>query len=593
MSAAGSDPEPAAAQLPTTAPDGRLRRTLRAEQELDDSRTVGNSVLLSGAGVGDVFIDPEGRPLPLELLIRSYCQRRGLGLVTYRMGAGPLSLPTLADGERIKVSGGERDEHPAQAVRRLLEEVSTAGVPAIVLIDYLDEILPPDCGPDLRLAMLSESIKALTSDVAGWRAQGLQVVMVDRGGGVHPKLANQPGIQVIEVPPPDATEAAIYIRLKQGPRATVPLHTTDDVDADQLGRLSGGLLLRNIAELAALSTPDRPVGPLQISEVKGEVMRQVSNGTLEHIGDAITFDTDVAGLHAVRLLVQQELRKGRRTVQVVLCGPPGTGKSYSARAIAALLGVPLVSFGTILGELMGQSENNMRRALQTLRAQAPICVFMDEVEKGALGASSANGQTGNEAYGDIAAQIFQFSGDVGDDSGVSIVTATNTPTWLDGRTKDRFKFLPVLLASGPELARIMAIQAKRSRVPLVDDLTPLMTAYLDSGRVLSGRSSDELLQSAWNVALDADSDVVTMAHVETALAKRRGTDWTPEAQYSTLTSLQMASQDDRLPWEAARILGEPYPLPAYLQPFISSDGSLDDDKMRRRISELEAAGVYR
>lgn len=580
-------------QFPTLAPDGHLRRTLRLEHELDEARAVGSQVLLSGAGVNDILVDPEGQALVLEHLLRSYCQRRLLGLVTYRMATGALSLPTLPEGERLTISGAPRDEHPAQAVGRILGEVRTADRPAVVVLDHFDEVLPPDSGHDLSLGVLAETVKSLTADIAGWQRRGLQLVLVDRGGGIHPRLVNLPGIAAVTVAPPDATEASIFAALKMGPHATTRLHLAEGVDARRLGSLSGGLLLRNVAELAALSSPDEPVGLNQVSKLKGVAIRQASGNTLEHMGDPLAFGTDVAGMHSVRLLVDRVLRQGRRAVQVVLCGPPGTGKTYSARAIAALLGVPLVSLGAILGSLLGQSENNMRRALATLRAMAPVALFIDEADQRELGSRTSGGQTANEAYNALRAQLFEFTGDTGEDTGVSIIATTNVPTHLDARSKDRFEFVPVLYSSGPELAQMMGIQARRGRVPLAEDLTEVMSGYVQSGQVLSGRSSEVVLRTAWDVALDRGANAVTAADVQVALRSRLSVDWTPEAQFSTFTSLLMPDIVDRIPWQAARILGEDYPMPAYLAPYCEADGMLRLNRLRERISELEAAGVYR
>jgi hypothetical protein len=549
--------------------------------------------LLSGAGVNDVGIDREGRVLPLEQLVRGLCERESLALVTYSLGSGATSWPTLPEGRRIHVNGRDRDEHPALALQGVVADVRAGGEPAIVLFDYVDEVLPVDSGPDLRLGLLVETIKAFTSDVPDWQARGFQLVLVDRGGGVHQRLAHQPGIRLVEVPPPDSIETTIYLDLKQAETARVRLYLDPRTDTTRMARRAGGLLLRILGELAALSSPERPVGEADLSRLKGGAIRPTSHGTLAYVSDIVEFATDVAGQHVPRLLVEQELAKGKTTLQVVLCGPAGTGKSRAAMAIAAMLGVPLVRLATIAAPLMGQTEGNIRAAIQTLRAMAPVCLFMDEVEKGALGSSTSHGQTGNEAYSDVAQQIFELTGDTDDDSGISIVAATNVPTWLDGRTMDRFKFLPVLLASGPEIAQVMTIQARRARVPLVDDVTDLMTAYIDGTRVLSGRSSHEVLEAAHNAAIARGSEVVTREHVALALGAYRGTDWTPEAEYSTLTSLMMASLTDRLPWEAARLLGEDFAVPAYLSPYLTASGELDNAVMRRRVAELEAAGVYR
>jgi hypothetical protein len=55
--------------------------------------------------------------------------------------------------------------------------------------------------------------------------------------------------------------------------------------------------------------------------------------------------------------------------------------------------------------------------------------------------------------------------------------------------------------------------------------------------------------------------------------------------------LTHADDTDALPWVAAAALGESYPMPAYLNPYLSG-GELDMDHIHTRIAELEALGVY-
>ena len=86
---------------------------------------------------------------------------------------------------------------------------------------------------------------------------------------------------------------------------------------------------------------------------------------------------------------------------VLLVGVPGCGKSLSARALAGAWGVPLVRLdvGRIFGSYVGQSEANLRMAIQTAEAVSPCILWIDEVEKGFSG---VRGQGG----GGVAARVF-------------------------------------------------------------------------------------------------------------------------------------------------------------------------------------------
>ena len=82
---------------------------------------------------------------------------------------------------------------------------------------------------------------------------------------------------------------------------------------------------------------------------------------------------------------------------VLLLGVSGTGKSAFAKALGKETGRPtlVLDIGALMGSLVGQTENNVRRALQIADAMAPCILYVDELEKALGGAtSSGNGDSG-------------------------------------------------------------------------------------------------------------------------------------------------------------------------------------------------------
>lgn len=76
---------------------------------------------------------------------------------------------------------------------------------------------------------------------------------------------------------------------------------------------------------------------------------------------------------------------------VLLIGPPGCGKSLVGKAAAAEWMWPLLwfKFSRVFGRLMGQSQEQMRMALQMFEAMAPACILLDEADKEATGIESS------------------------------------------------------------------------------------------------------------------------------------------------------------------------------------------------------------
>lgn len=88
----------------------------------------------------------------------------------------------------------------------------------------------------------------------------------------------------------------------------------------------------------------------------------------------------------------------------LLMGLPGCGKSLTAKVTASILDVPLIRFdlGKVFGGLVGQSEENMREAIQLVERIGSCVLWMDEIEKafaGMGGSGSTDGGTSQRVFG--------------------------------------------------------------------------------------------------------------------------------------------------------------------------------------------------
>lgn len=78
---------------------------------------------------------------------------------------------------------------------------------------------------------------------------------------------------------------------------------------------------------------------------------------------------------------------------IMIIGMPGCGKSLTAKATADLFQIPLVRLdvGRLLGKYVGESEDNMRKALQLSEAISPCVLWIDEIEKAFAGVGGDGG----------------------------------------------------------------------------------------------------------------------------------------------------------------------------------------------------------
>ena len=87
---------------------------------------------------------------------------------------------------------------------------------------------------------------------------------------------------------------------------------------------------------------------------------------------------------------------------VLIAGVPGCGKSLSAKAAAKLFEFPLLrlDMGRLLGKYVGESESNMRKAIELAEAISPCVLWIDELEKAFAGIS------GDSAGAEVTTRLF-------------------------------------------------------------------------------------------------------------------------------------------------------------------------------------------
>lgn len=148
---------------------------------------------------------------------------------------------------------------------------------------------------------------------------------------------------------------------------------------------------------------------------------------------------------------------------IMIIGMPGCGKSLTAKATASLFEIPLVRLdvGRLLGKYVGESEGNMRKALNLSEAISPCVLWIDEIEKAFAG---VGGDGSNEVTTRLFGQFLTWMQEK--ENTVFIVATANDiskmpPEFLRKGRFDELFFVD--LPNGEERRKILDIHLKKRK----------------------------------------------------------------------------------------------------------------------------------
>jgi ATP-dependent 26S proteasome regulatory subunit len=297
---------------------------------------------------------------------------------------------------------------------------------------------------DERAQSAALAIRQLRDLVAPFQAERKTLILLSPVLKIPPELEKDITVLDLEMP----TEAELVILLNEttaqmADNPKVEVNLEGDARERIVKALSG--LTRVEAEnalakvIVTRSRIDAEDVDLLLAE-KEQIIRK--SGMLEFYSSPERF-ASIGGLDQLKLWLQQRGKAFSEAARqfglpnprgLLLVGVPGCGKSLTAKSVAAEWKMPLLKFdlGKVFGGLVGQSEENMRRALKTAEAVAPCILWIDEIEKGLSGSRGSQGDSG------VAARVF----------GTML-------TWMEENTKQVFSIATANDIEGlpPELLR--------------------------------------------------------------------------------------------------------------------------------------------
>ncbi len=201
---------------------------------------------------------------------------------------------------------------------------------------------------------------------------------------------------------------------------------------------------------------------------------------------------------------------------VLLVGPPGTGKTMLAKAVAGEANVPFFSMsGSEFVEMfVGMGASKVRDLFKQAKEKAPCIVFIDEID--AIGKKRQGNMSGNDEREQTLNQLLTEMDGFEGNNGVIILAATNQPDSLDPALTRPGRFdrrVPVELPDLKGREEILRVHAKKTRLDEGVDFNKI-------ARMASGASGAELANIVNEAALRAvrsGRKLVTQADFEESI----------------------------------------------------------------------------
>lgn len=313
-------------------------------------------------------------------------------------------------------------------------------------------------------------------------------------------------------------EALDWARKNGGKRVRTDRATLDRLVQNLTGltawdarRLTRGAILDG----GAITESDLP----RVMEAKYRLLDR--NSALSFTYDTAKF-SDVGGLNRLK----QWLERRRSAFLdpdptldppkgMLLVGVQGGGKSLAAKAVAGLWGLPLLGLdmGTLYNKYYGESERNLREALQTAEVMAPCVLWVDEIEK-ALSSSDTDGGVSQRILGSLLTWMAENRHQVFIVATANAIDSLPPELIRKGRLDEIFF---VDLPSPAVREEIFAIHLQRR------DLDPArfdLTALADATDGFSGAEIEQAVVSGLYLAREQQADLTT-DHLLTEVAETR------------------------------------------------------------------------
>lgn len=433
--------------------------------------------------------------------------------------------------------------------------------PSIIFIDELDALAPrrTEMGGEVERRIVGQLLALMDG-------------MASRGQIVIIGATNQPNALDTALRRPGRFDREIALRVPdvRGRTEILHIHSKDaalanDIDFARLAQLTPGFvgadleaLCREAAMIALRRVlphidyqrgyiPYETLVNLYITMADFQAaLREIEPSTTREVYVEVSETTwdDIGGLEQAKALLTEGVEWPLRYPEVyanakvepprgvLLAGPPGSGKTLIARALANQCEANFISIKgpELLSKWVGESEKGVREVFRRAKQAAPCIVFFDELD--ALAPRRSGGEIDGQVGNRVIAQLLTEMDGIEGREGVIVLAATNRPELIDPALLRPGRFDMVVELDYPNEIERRAIFTVHTRGrPLAPEITMEELASLTPGR--TGADIEAICRRAALLALrEWIAPKLGMAHVQVTEATDEAASTTP-AEHGT------------------------------------------------------------
>ncbi len=242
---------------------------------------------------------------------------------------------------------------------------------------------------------------------------------------------------------------------------------------------------------------------------------------------------------------------GEHKKGILLAGPPGTGKTMLARAIANELGYSFheCSASSFVEVFVGTGAQRVRELFNAAHQSAPSVIFIDEIDAAAT-ERGKGGNGGDNEYNQTTIELLTQMNKLNHNTNVLVVTATNCIEHVDEAFKAPHRFDIINVGLPSPQGRADTIRNYLNRLPRVEVSDETVAAVVEKTKGFSQSQLKSVVNGAVQVAIsDKEATKVTDEHVLYALeqarqAMRTGIFGLSNSEYDHLTFNDIAGLDN-------------------------------------------------